>query len=92
MDELNLVRDEEKKKVFLKGLLLKIKDELRPRMPKDCVYKTLCELAFVAANCQMCSIKSFYNAVWRMEEVRETKSEGRKGNKWCVDSLGRPIG
>lgn len=37
-----------KKKVLLKGLLPKIKDELWHRLPKDCDYKTLCVLAFVA--------------------------------------------
>ena len=48
MKELKRVRDEEKRKVLLKGLLPKIKEELWPRMPKDCDYTTLCDLAFVA--------------------------------------------
>ncbi len=42
------VRDEQKRKIFLSGLLPKIKNELWPRLPENPTYAELCKQAHIA--------------------------------------------
>lgn len=42
------LRDEDKKKIFMKGLLPKIKDDIWARLPKNPTYDDVCEAAYTA--------------------------------------------
>ena len=48
--QIRKMRDQEKMKVLLRGLLPKIKQELRSRIKQDTTYEEMCKLASVAEN------------------------------------------
>ena len=49
-EDIQKMRDQEKRKILLKGLLPKVKAELWPRMHRDATYEALCDLAYTAEN------------------------------------------
>ena len=47
-EEIKKLRSEAKRKIFLKGLISKIKEELWPRMTRDQTFEEICQLAYTA--------------------------------------------